>query len=183
MNQQNLIWLAVIAGIGVYLYSRKGTTFDPAGAVVETVQGAISGWQNVNSGPTWVPVIADVEQSVGIPTGLLQRQAYQESAFREAVIRGTHASSAGALGILQMVPKYFTSVRAPIPFSDDAVNAQINEAAQTMAGYYQQYDDWGIALAAYNAGPGAVAKYGGIPPYTETQNYVAAILKDVPGLA
>ncbi len=41
---------------------------------------------------------------------------------------------------------------------------------------YRKFGDWRLALAAYNAGPGAVEKYRGVPPYSETQNYVKRIL-------
>ena len=53
----------------------------------------------------------------------------------------------------------------------------IDGAAQLLGSYLQQYNgSVPLALAAYNAGPGAVAQYGGVPPYAQTTNYVQSIL-------
>ena len=49
--------------------------------------------------------------------------------------------------------------------------------ARYLAMQYTRFRSWRLALAAYNAGPEAVVKYGGVPPYKETQNYVRIILK------
>ncbi|MEP5199449.1 MAG: lytic transglycosylase domain-containing protein, partial [Paracoccaceae bacterium] len=48
--------------------------------------------------------------------------------------------------------------------------------ARYLATQYRKFRSWRLALAAYNAGPGAVEKHGGVPPYRETQGYVRAIL-------
>lgn len=144
---------------------------------------AVSGWKNVGSGPQWTPYIAQLEVQYSLPTDLLARVAYQESRFREDIIRGTTASPAGALGMFQLMPQYFQSVNVPRPYTDADVQAQANEAAGQLAKLYQSTQDWTLALAAYNAGLGNVEKYGGIPPYPETQNYVAEISADVPALA
>jgi soluble lytic murein transglycosylase-like protein len=58
--------------------------------------------------------------------------------------------------------------------SDPAQN--LNGGARYLKMMYDQFGSWRLALAAYNAGPGAVQQHGGIPPYTETKNYVKAIL-------
>ena len=60
----------------------------------------------------------------------------------------------------------------------DASNpvASLHAAAQQMAGYVERFGNYPMALAAYNAGPRAVERFGGVPPYAETQNYVSKIL-------
>ncbi|MDQ1732224.1 MAG: hypothetical protein QOK10_2383, partial [Pseudonocardiales bacterium] len=51
----------------------------------------------------------------------------------------------------------------------------VQGASELLSGYLRKYNSLPLALAAYNAGPGAVDQYGGVPPYTETQNYVRKI--------
>jgi soluble lytic murein transglycosylase-like protein len=154
-----------------------------AGNIEADVTAALAGWESVGSAADWIPYINAAEASQGIPANLLARMAYEESHFREEIIRGTKVSSAGALGILQLEPAYFSSVQAPIPFTDDDVRAQIDEAASDVARLYSRFSSWSLTLAAYNAGEGNVHKYGGIPPFPETQKYVSDISADVPGLA
>lgn len=200
MRSSTLIALgALAAAAGLWAYSRTQSgqaassdiadlTASLGNSISEdlTVAGSTLGlvdWKSAGSGPQWVPVLNQAEQQYGLPADLLARVAYQESSFRESVIRGTTPSPAGALGMMQMLPRYFSSVRAPVPFSDGAVRAQIGQAAQQLSSLYSQFGDWSLALAAYNAGAGNVEKYGGIPPFAETQNYVAQISADVPALA
>jgi soluble lytic murein transglycosylase-like protein len=92
-------------------------------------------------------------------------------------------SPAGALGIMQLMPKFFTSVRVARPYTDNDVGNQIEEAAHFLAGLVKATGDWDLAIAAYNAGLGNVQKYGGVPPFRETQDYVAQVTADVPSLA
>jgi soluble lytic murein transglycosylase-like protein len=133
--------------------------------------------------------MAAAEQAYGLPQNLLARQAYAESGYEQDFIDGTRSSAAGALGILQLEPQYFDTVRRSIPFSDQDTLDQINQAAAQMATLYGQLlplanstgqNPWALALAGYDAGAGAVQRYGGVPPFTETENYVAKILADVP---
>lgn len=143
----------------------------------------VSGWKSVNDAAKWAPVLDQIGASYGMPAELLARVAYQESHFRDDIIRGTTLSPAGALGIMQMMPQYFQSVNVARPYNDVDVRAQILEAASYLTSLYRQFKSWPLALAAYNAGPGNVKKYGGIPPFPETQSYVAMIRADVPNLA
>lgn len=139
-------------------------------------------WLTANDGPKWIPIIRQVEQSLGIPAGLLCRMAFQESSFRTDVVDGTHQSPAGALGILQLMPQYFTSTHASVPYDDYAVNTQIEDSGHYLVGLRNRFGSWSEALAAYNFGPGNEDKYlrrkiAELPD--ETKNYVAEILADV----
>lgn len=179
--------LYVLGGAGVlWLLTRNQTVQGAVESVVEsgvdTVQAAISGWQAVKQGPQWIPVINAAENQTGLPPNLLARMAYQESHFRPEIIDGTQASSAGALGILQLMPQYFASVRVPRPFSAADTAAQIQEAAQLLWNLYRHYQDWGLAVAAYNDGQGNVDAYvaGTRALPAETVSYVSQVLADVP---
>jgi soluble lytic murein transglycosylase-like protein len=107
--------------------------------------------------------------SNGIDPALLKGLVAQESGFDPNA-----RSGAGAVGLTQLMP----GTAAALGVTDPTDPAQ---SLQGGARYLrQQLDRFGgdpaKALAAYNAGPGAVARYGGVPPYAETQNYVRNIL-------
>lgn len=115
------------------------------------------------------------EQSNDIPPGLLARQAYQESHFRDDIISGATVSKAGAVGIMQIVPRWHPDVNAYDPLES------INYAAHFLAGLHRQFGTWPLALAAYNWGPGNVAQHKNdvMSWPLETQNYVRQITADV----
>ena len=108
----------------------------------------------------------------GLPPEFLAATLLQESAFDPRAI-----SAAGAVGIAQFMPS--TADDAGVnPF--DPFDA-IDGAARMLSGYVRAYGDrypdpYAIALAAYNAGPGAVDAYHGVPPYPETREYINDII-------
>ena len=104
-----------------------------------------------------------------IPENLLKAVAKAESDFNPNAV-----SSCGAQGIMQLMPSTARSLGVSNSF-DPAQN--IMGGAKYLRQMLDNFDgDVSRALAAYNAGPGAVRKYDGIPPYKETQNYVAKVL-------
>jgi soluble lytic murein transglycosylase-like protein len=137
---------------------------------------AISAW-TTPAGEQWRPIFDAAERAYMIPSGLLFRQGYQESRFRQDIIDGTTRSSAGAVGIMQIIPKWHPELGEAGAL--DPLRA-IPYAGKYLASLRKRFGTWELALAAYNAGPGNVVKYNGIPPFTETQNYVAQITADVP---
>ena len=117
----------------------------------------------------WRKVAAASAVNAGIKDpDIFVRQIGAESNFNPKA-----GSSAGAQGIAQIMPATAKSWKVD-PWNPKAA---LDAAANNMARYLKSYKgDWSKALAAYNAGPGAVAKYGGVPPFKETKGYIAKIL-------
>lgn len=178
MTTVQKVALALAGLVGLYLYLNRNAV-ESAGAEAE---GYLVGWQNVESGPQWIPVINQTETALGIPSNLLARMAYEESHFIPGIIDGSTPSSAGALGILQLEPAYFNTVTVPVPFTtQDTVN-QIQQAGAYLMQLYAQFGNWGDALAAYNDGPTNIEGVlnGTLALPAQTQAYVSDILADVP---
>jgi len=102
----------------------------------------------------------------GLDPWLLAAVVYTESRFNHA-----STSWAGATGLGQLMPQ--TARAAGVDPTDPWGN--LLGAAATLRAYYREFRDWNLALAAYNAGDGAVRRYGGIPPFAETRWYVSAV--------
>ena len=108
-------------------------------------------------------------QKYGINPSVFMRQIEAESSWNPNA-----KSPAGAIGLTQLMPGTAAGLKVKNPW-DPAQN--IEGGAKYFRQQLDKYNgDYRLALAAYNAGPGAVAKYGGVPPYRETQNYVQKIL-------
>lgn len=106
----------------------------------------------------------------GLPKAIVHSVAKAESAYRSDAV-----SKKGAIGIMQLMPGTAQQLNADPRNPEQNVDA----GARYLRELLQRYDgDVAKALAAYNAGPGAVDKYNGVPPYSETQTYVDRVLRD-----
>lgn len=119
-------------------------------------------------------IFAQNEARYQLPTGLLAAVAETESGGNTAAV-----SPAGAQGLMQLMPSTAQGLGVDPWNPGQAVQG----AAQLLSGYLHQFGSVPLALAAYNAGPAAVEQYGGVPPYTETQNYVSRITGLMAGAA
>jgi cell wall-associated NlpC family hydrolase len=132
----------------------------------QTTSGG-SAMGNVTVPAQYVSTIEQAATRNGIPASLLAALVYHESRFEPTAV-----SSAGAEGIAQFMP----ATAAGMGIDPDDPTEAINGAAQLLGSYTRQFGSYADALAAYDAGPSAVERYGGIPPYAETQASVPAIL-------
>ncbi|MFC6154122.1 transglycosylase SLT domain-containing protein [Nocardioides yefusunii] len=103
----------------------------------------------------------------GVSPALLREVARQESSFNPKAV-----SPAGAQGLMQLMPA--TAKGLGVTNSFDPAQA-VDGAAKLLSTLTKQFGSTKLALAAYNAGPGAVIRHDGVPPYAETQNYVRSI--------
>jgi hypothetical protein len=132
----------------------------PTGAAPAVAGGALAG-------VPYADLFARAASKHGIDPSLLAAVAKQESNFNTSAV-----SPAGAQGLMQFMPA--TAKGLGVDAMDPA--SAIDGAAKYLSSLTKQFGSTELGLAAYNAGPGNVSKYGGIPPFPETQNYVRSVL-------
>jgi soluble lytic murein transglycosylase-like protein len=103
----------------------------------------------------------------GVPEDLFLRLVQQESGWNPHAV-----SHKGATGLAQLMP----GTAAKLGVDPTVPSENLDGGARYLRMMYDRFGSWRLALAAYNAGPGAVEEHGGIPPYAETKNYVIKIL-------
>lgn len=148
----------------------EGESFKSAleSAVKDVTAGQMA--QTAPRAVTLDSLFSAASKTYNVPTSLLKAIAKAESNFNPKAV-----SSAGAQGIMQLMPATSRSMNVSDPFD---AKQSIMAGAKLIGGLIDKYDgNTKLALAAYNAGSGNVAKYGGIPPFTETQNYVKKVMK------
>lgn len=113
-----------------------------------------------------------LERSINAPDGLLSAIMSKESNGRTYRKDGSLLTSpVGAQGSFQFMPGTARQYRVDVK----SVQSSAEGATRYLGALYKQFGSWDKAIAAYNAGPGNVEKYGGIPPFKETQDYVRIV--------
>lgn len=140
----------------------------PLFAVADRTNGA--DWPTTKSATPPVsigPTIANAARAEGLQPELLAAVAWQESRGRMTAL-----SPKGAIGVMQLMPG--TAREIGVNPHDPTEN--IMGGARYLRRQIDRFGTVPLALAAYNAGPAAVSRFGGIPPYRETRSYVSSIL-------
>lgn len=153
------------AAVGTAAATGAGTTTAAAPAA------ATSGASDLPAGTPYAELFRSAAQKYGVDARLLASVAKHESSFNPKAV-----SPAGAQGLMQLMPGTARGLGVDDPF--DPAQA-IDGAARMLRSLLREFGRTDLALAAYNAGPGAVRRYDGIPPYRETQNYVRRIMSDL----
>lgn len=153
--------------------AKVGTNTSPSNSVAATGEGsfsnafqnAVSNLQTTNLDQIFEKAAADYH----VPVGLLKAVAKAESNFNPLA-----ESGAGAQGIMQLMPATARSLGVTNSFDPEQ---NIMGGAKYLSQMLDRYDgNQVLALAAYNAGPGNVKKYNGVPPFQETQRYITKVL-------
>ena len=114
-------------------------------------------------------LIDKYSQQAGLDVDFVKAVINQESGFNPNA-----TSKCGAMGLMQLMPGTAQGLGVTNAYDPEQ---NIQGGTKYLKGLMDRFDNnKSLALAAYNAGPNAVKKYGGIPPYQETQNYVKSVL-------
>lgn len=122
--------------------------------------------------PSWLwPILEEESRVRGLDPLLIESVVRQESGFRPDAV-----SPVGAQGLMQLMPETAELVGCLDPFHP---RQNVAGGSQYLAWQLQDFGgDMTLALAAYNAGPAAVRRWGGVPPYAETHHYIREVLTD-----
>ena len=158
----------------------------PEGGTIDLAASAIEGFEPDDmlpaaaTAPATLPPAEDVETAIerlgaelGLPAALIHSVVAAESAYNPSAV-----SSKGAVGLMQLMPE--TARELQVADSLDPVQNLRGGTAylkQLLERYEGRRDQLVRALAAYNAGPGKVDRYGGLPPYNETRLFVGRVIQ------
>ena len=116
------------------------------------------------------PIISDASKKYAIEAPLIKAVIKAESDFDPNAM-----SHKGARGLMQIMPMNYRLLNVENPFDP---HQNIDGGARYLREMMDRYNGkLNLSLAAYNAGPGAVDKYGGVPPYPETTEYIERVMK------
>ncbi len=150
----------------------------PAGASVFS-PGSLPGWaqrlvSRISRANDWVHAVAVASSKHGVDPRVMSALVWSESAFRPDAV-----SRAGAIGLAQLMPGTARGLGVD-PWNPEQ---NLDGGARYLAMQVDRFGSLELGLAAYNAGPGNVIRYGGIPPFAETQIYVVRVIERCQAIA
>jgi soluble lytic murein transglycosylase-like protein len=166
-----------VDGAKVTLYTQTGSTEMDAGAVVRfEPEDYVAPPAKADSAPPVTrqldtkELVDNAARKYGLPPALVRAVVAVESAYHPDAV-----SPKGAIGLMQLMPETARSLGADPKIAAENVDAGARYLRDLLLKYDQRMFH---ALAAYNAGPGTVDKYHGIPPYRETQAYILNVWRN-----
>jgi soluble lytic murein transglycosylase-like protein len=136
--------------------------------VPEGVVSVSADYRAIPASIAYNDAIAEAAHRYGLDPNLIRAIIHAESAFNPFAV-----SSAGALGLMQLMPEMAEEMDVVDPF--DPRQNILGGSRYLRDLLDRHHGNVDLAVASYNAGPGAVARYRGIPPYRETRNYVKTV--------
>lgn len=170
-------------GGALRLHTAQGTVDIPLAQVAEretVIEPVVAVVTPPPSAPVVVPVpvravdpVEAAARKLGLPPEFVKSVARIESAFQQKAV-----SPKGAIGVMQLMPATARELGVDPHDAEQNIEGGTRLLRDLLLKYQNEPDQVRRALAAYNAGAGAVARYNGTPPYAETQNYVNKVLAE-----
>ena len=172
-------------GDGVWLYTHNGIQsvaardvasieeILPPGTEKKPAPAAAMPKYDFRSGPPG-PTRRMIDEAAwrhGLPPAIVHAVAQAESAYNQKAV-----SPVGAIGVMQLMPYTAAALGANPRNEAENIDAGTRYLRDMLVKFQHHPDQVAMALAAYNAGPGAVERYRGVPPYSETQTYVRRVI-------
>ena len=168
-------------GNTIFLLQKGGTTLildrsdlalpTPAASVTIPVASTLS----IDEDPSTIVVYNMINKAAarhGLPADLIHAVASMESGYQQKA-----RSSQGAIGVMQLMPSTARYLGADPSDTAQNIDAGTRLLRTLLLKYEGNPNQLALALAAYNAGPGAVDRFGGVPPYVETRRYVDKVIR------
>lgn len=154
----------------VYLPAYASMPLENCGAVKYAPHPALNASQELRRQRYFQEMVA-AACGAGVPVELFDALIIQESRYNPLSL-----SSKGASGLTQLMPGTARSLGV---FDRWSVTQNLSGGARYLRKQLDTFGNWSLALGAYNAGPGNITKYGGLPPFRETRGYVRTILASI----
>ena len=155
-----------VDGRGVIHYTN--VSYDARYSLVRPPSGFAWSAVTRRDGRRFDGLIRQAAADAGVPPAIVKAVIHAESAFNTGAVSRT-----GAMGLMQLMPDTARELGVLDPFRAEQ---NVHGGARYLRSLHDRYGSWTHTLAAYNAGPTAVDRYQGIPPYAETQQYVRRVL-------